>query len=179
MKQNTFHSFLCWPLLSMGPVLKCGWYTQWDFNGGDRFSLCQWVCQSQLLVRVGSQCPLPHLSAGTPSALNLCRPCANCHSLCEFIYASVLLCLEDTVSMKSFITSNSYNLSVSSSTQRAGPWGEGFDEDIPFRIKCFRVSHSLHTVQCVFLCYSPYTARRSFSNVDWERPWSIGIAVCH
>lgn len=79
MNQNTFHSFLCWPLLSMGPVLECGWHTQWDFNGRDRFSLCQWVCQSQLLVRVGSQCPLPHLSAGTPSALNLCRPCANCH----------------------------------------------------------------------------------------------------
>lgn len=122
-----------------------------------------------------SDCPLPCLSTEIPSGFVHAAPGW------EFPCTSVLLCLEDTVSMKSFITSNSYNLSVSSSTQRAGPWGEGFDEDIPFRIKCFRVSHSLHTVQCVFLCYSPYTARRSFSSscVDWERDWSMGIAVCH
>ena len=30
-----------------------------------------------------------------PSSLNLCGTLTCCHSLCEFIYATVLLCLED------------------------------------------------------------------------------------
>ena len=47
------------------------------------------------------------------SILNLCRSCVCCHSLYEFICLSVLLCLEDTVSLESSITSGSSNLSAS------------------------------------------------------------------
>lgn len=32
-----------------------------------------------------SSCLLPSFSTGTPSGLNLCWPCAQCHSLCELI----------------------------------------------------------------------------------------------
>lgn len=65
--------------------------------------------------------------------LNLCMSCACCHSLCEFLCISVLLCLEDTTSLKSSTTSGSQNLSFFSSTQISEPWGWGrmLDEDIP------------------------------------------------
>lgn len=60
------------------------------------FFLCKWLSGGDsFLVRDGSPCPLPPLSDGTPSGLDLCRPRACCHSLCAFISASVLLCLED------------------------------------------------------------------------------------
>jgi hypothetical protein len=32
------------------------------------------------------------LSAGTPFALDLCRPCGCCHSLCEFMSVSLAVC---------------------------------------------------------------------------------------
>lgn len=53
-------------------------------------------------VRNGSLCSLPPLSTGILSCLDLCRPCAWRHSPCEFIYASVLLCVEDTISFDSY-----------------------------------------------------------------------------
>lgn len=167
-------------LLSMGPALGCGWYTQWAFIGGNRFSLCQWVCQSQIVACKGwGQCPLHSLIAGTPSGLNLCRPRAHCHSLCEFIYASVLLCLEGTVSVKSFITSKSYDLSVSSSTQIFEPWGEGFDEGIPFRTQCFRISRSLTLPNGCF-CVIPYIWQEEVSLMWIEKgtdAWYSGMSL--
>ena len=56
----------------------------------------------------------------------------------EFICASVLLCLEDIVSLES---SGSYSLSISSSTRHLTL------DDIPFRTECSNVSQSLHIVQ--------------------------------
>jgi hypothetical protein len=50
---------------------------------------------------------LPSLSAGTLSGLDLWKSCACCHSLCEFVCAPVLLCMDGTVSMGSSITSGS------------------------------------------------------------------------
>lgn len=43
------------------------------------------------LVKGGSSCPLPPLRAGTLSALNPCRSCARCLSLCEFVCASPVM----------------------------------------------------------------------------------------
>lgn len=67
------------------------------------------------------------------------------HSLGEFIWASILLYLETW-----FHWSHPYvwllKPSVFSSVQIAKHWGEGFDKDIPFNPKCFKVSHSLHMV---------------------------------
>ena len=55
------------------------------------------------------------LCAEIMSSLSLCGSCACCHSLCEVIRASALLCLEDILSLKPSIASDSYNLSASSS----------------------------------------------------------------
>ena len=52
-------------------------------------------------------CSLFPLSAEIPSDLGLCRSCVFSLSLCEYICASILLGLEDPVSLDSFITSNS------------------------------------------------------------------------
>lgn len=78
-----------------------------------------------------SLCLFSSLNAETPTELEMCSPCACSHSLWEFIYVSVLLCLKDTVSLMSFILSGSYNLPVSSSVDFSKcPEGDGF-EDIP------------------------------------------------
>lgn len=54
--------------------------------------------KQSLLVRDGTSCPLPFLRSGVLSGLSLCRPCAWCHGLYEFISTSVLLHVEDDVS---------------------------------------------------------------------------------
>lgn len=59
-------------LLSMGPTLKCGWYTQWDSIGENWFSLLQITSR----LGEGILCPLPLLSAETLCSLNLCKSCA-------------------------------------------------------------------------------------------------------
>lgn len=47
-------------------------------------------------------------------------------------------------------SSDSCNLSTSSSAWIPDPWGEWFNEDIPFRIECSKVSYSLHILHfCV------------------------------
>jgi hypothetical protein len=67
------------------------------------------------MVRGKSPCPLPSLSAGILSGLNLYWYFECCYTLCEFICTLVLLYLEDhNVSMESFITSGAFNLSSSS-----------------------------------------------------------------
>ena len=52
-----------------------------------------------------------------------------------------------TVSLASYITSDSYNLSASSSPWIPGPGREEFGGGIPFRSEYSIVSHSLHIVQ--------------------------------
>lgn len=56
------------------------------------------------LVRNGALHPVPPLTGGPLSHLNLYRSCVCCYSLCEFICASFLLCLEDTVYSELSIT---------------------------------------------------------------------------
>lgn len=61
-------------------------------------------------------------------------------ALYKFIWALVLLYLEDTISLESFSTSNSYKASASSSELTPEPQGQVFAEDIPFTAECYRVS---------------------------------------
>lgn len=82
----------------------------------------------------------PLLSPGSVLALDLWRPYACCHSLFEFIYTSVLQCLEGLVSLVFSILVASHNLSTASSSDFPEPWGEGFGGAIPFRTQCSRVS---------------------------------------
>jgi hypothetical protein len=69
------------------------------------------------LVRGGSPCPLSPLSAVTPCGLNLGRRRQAASVLSSYVYQSVLLCLEDTVSFVVSTLPGSYNLSTSSSTE--------------------------------------------------------------
>lgn len=59
----------------------------------------------------------------------------------------VILCLKDLVSSVSPVLSGSCNHFVFSSTGFPEPWPEVLDRDIPLRIDCSQVSHSLHTLQ--------------------------------
>lgn len=89
------------------------------------------------------------LSAGILSGFNLCRCSLCCHSLSEFMYASVLLCLEGTVSFESSTISDFYYLPASSSTKIFKSWKKGFDEDIPFRTECPQSLYSPVVGLCV------------------------------
>lgn len=76
------------------------------------------------LVRDGSQSSFPALSAGIPSDLNPCRPCACHHSFSGFMCVSVLAarhCFLDAT-----LPACSFTLSTSSSSQLLKVWGEGF-----------------------------------------------------
>lgn len=77
------------------------------------------------------------------SGVNLVSSYACCHNLYKFRCQSVLLFLEDTAALNSSITSGSYNLCVSSSTEipeyhRGGVWGLH-----PIETECSKVSQSL------------------------------------
>lgn len=53
-----------------------------------------------------------------------------------------MLCLQGLGPLASSLSADFYNLHVSSSAESPEPWGEGFDGDLPFRIKCSKGSHS-------------------------------------
>lgn len=112
-------------------------------------------------------------SSGTLTVLILWRHCVIFHSLCEFINASVLLCVKDSVSMESTITSGSYDLSIFSSwvfrvwlwwIQHFGGW---------LRIPKSRLLSTLYSWSSLTLF--PSTERIIFSHECWTRPQSLGI----
>jgi hypothetical protein len=87
--------------------------------------------EHSFLVRGGylGQHPPQHRN---PIWLKPAWACACCHSLCEFTCASVLLCMEDSVSFghPSPLASAIF---LPPSAQIHEPWKGRFDEDIPFR----------------------------------------------
>jgi hypothetical protein len=62
------------------------------------------------------------LHAGIFSVLTLYTSCACCHNCCDFICATSLLWPSNTVSLKSFTTSGSYNLSTASPAMISELW---------------------------------------------------------
>lgn len=68
-----------------------------------------------LSLKVGLCVHFLFLVLGFSSCLNLCKSCACCHSLFEFICSPALLCLENAVLLESFTISCSYNHPASSS----------------------------------------------------------------
>lgn len=94
---------------------------------------------------------------------NLGNSCVCYHSVYEFIYASVLLCLEDTAFLLSSITFVPYNLSDSSFEQVPEPGSEGFDEGILFKTESSKFPHSLYNVnKCSFVFISNYIKKLSY-----------------
>lgn len=72
--KSTIESVLCWPTTAHG-VLEC------HSIGEYLYSICQSVSITiSFLVKGGILCPIPLLSAGTLSGLNVCRSCVCCHS---------------------------------------------------------------------------------------------------
>lgn len=104
------------------------------------FSLCQYILNADSFLVGVILCLLPPFVLGTLCDLKLRKISAWNHNLCEYIWVSVLLYLEHTVSLESFISSGSYYLSNSSSTLICEHWGEGFNEDITYRNECFNIS---------------------------------------
>lgn len=123
-------------------TLGHGWIYLCYPTGENGLSLSeQPAVTNSFTVMGGRLCPLPPLNAGTPLGLNLCRSYVCCYSLCEFVCASVLFCLEDGVSLLSPTTSIFYSLCA-----------------IPFRDEGPKVSHSLYIVNLFFsvlilICY--------------------------
>ena len=146
-------------------------------NRGNYFFLCKWMSfWDSCLFRNGNFCLLPMLSTGTLSPMNLCRPCACCHSFCEFTCASILLCLEDT--LFSWCHSSPSVLTIflpphPCSHQSLG--GEGWwwhpNCDWQFQILLL-FAHCSHVSPCVS------TAVGSSSDDEWTRLWSMSIAEC-
>lgn len=85
-------------------------------------------------------------TVGILSSLNLGRSCGCCRSLCESLCVSVLLCLEDAVSLDLFTAFDSSDLSISFSVSISESRRQGLDEDIPFRAERSEVPRFLHVV---------------------------------
>lgn len=82
---------------SVRPALVSGRCTQCHSTEENQSPVSQKLSvANSFLIRSGTSCPLPELSAGIVSGLNLCRYCAHGHRLCEFLCSPAPLCLEDT-----------------------------------------------------------------------------------
>jgi hypothetical protein len=88
-------------------------------------------------------------SSRTPVVADLCRPCACCINVSEFICVWIMLILEGLAF--SWCCSSPLSLTV---TLPSLPWsslcpdGE-FDGDLPFKTECSKVSHSLQCLAVV------------------------------
>lgn len=81
--------------------------------------------------------------------------CAYYHSLSEFIYAAVFLCLEDSSSLSLALKIFLFPLQNQSFSLGA------FYELILLRIECFQVSNSLHIIQLWFSVLDPIYCQRT------------------
>ena len=134
---------------------------------------------SSVFVRTRALCLFPILMAGILSGLNLCRTRACCPNVCEFTWALVLLCLEDTVSLESSTSSDFYNLSASFSTWSPESWGEVL-MDISLLGLSVPKSPPLCTLSsCESLYWFPSAAGRPISDDGWARHWPTSTAGFH
>lgn len=106
------------------------------------------------------------LSEEGHSGLNISKPCACSHFICEFIYASELLCLKEDVSWASSINSGSYNISAFSFEMIPHFVEEGLMSTTAL---LQYVSDSSNCLLLV-LCCCPY-ATRNISNDGWLTSW--------
>ena len=89
------------------------------------------------------------------------------------MHLSVLLGIQDPVSVPSPIDSGFYNNCASSSASFSEPSVVEFDEVIPFRVEYSKVSHSLNVIQLP-LCSFPSPVRGVFDDACVR---SMGIAI--
>lgn len=107
-------------------------------------SVCQLKRASELGMGVSSTSPL---SSRTPMGPDLCRSCACCHSLLEFLHMSTLLCLGGFVCLVPFIPSGAYNLSTPFPQGSLSPEKRDLMETAHLGLSAFRVPPSIYIVQ--------------------------------
>lgn len=113
--QDKMEFILHWPTISRhGPALECGWHLVTAHWKKLIFISKKTSIANSFLLGVGLCLYFPLSVLGFLPDLNLYRSWAYCPVLCEFIYASVVLCLEDKVPLEWYLTSSS---SASSFTQ--------------------------------------------------------------
>ena len=135
------------------------------------FFILSGLIDHNFLVGNETVCLLPILRPG----LNLCRPYACCHSLCDLICSSVLLCLEDTVSLVSPITSGSDDLSASLPYSTLSPQGMNLMKashlmwNAPrWLTPCTLSSLSFSLSHSLFLPYRAFTYMASSLVILWD-----------
>lgn len=110
--ENTIEfAFCCTDAPIHGSRFKCSWYLISDIWLERKwiFFLSLWVpILDSILVRCGSNCPRLHLISTNSHLIQTCGSLVHASSVSVFIRNSVLLCLEDTVSLESSFTSGSY-----------------------------------------------------------------------
>lgn len=145
----------CYLLLVMMLALMCDMPSETPLE--KLFFCLKWLMiKRSLLVGMGACVYFPISVLGLCLVWTCPGPIMLSQSL--WVHMSIsLLCLEDTVSL----------VSPSPLTLKSSPltllehWGEGSDEDIPFKTECCKISHSLNIVQVLVLYQSvPNFSRR-------------------
>lgn len=98
---KTMESICCGSIfLSIGADLGYIWYNQWHFIEENLLCLPSWY-QLQMASWSGEGLLsfFPFSAVEISSGLNPCKFCMCHHSFCEFIFLSVLLCLECVISL--------------------------------------------------------------------------------
>lgn len=149
MRQKKYHC-VCFLLnnsmMGKGPILKYCWYSQWYFIKKANFSFTSGSqLQISSLLGMGTHVYFLLFSTGASSIMSLWRPWAWCNSICDFICASILFCLESVVSLESSIPSSSDSSFLFCIV--SVPWGEECSEAINLGLS---VTKSL--ILCGSLC---------------------------
>ena len=176
---------LCWSSTVGHEAYPQGWlmYTvrlHWEKTNFSFWS--GWQLQITSWLEGGTPCPLSLPRDRATSSLNMDRPCPCCHSFLAIIYASVLMCLEDILSLGSSSPLTLFlHMCLSSKGRRL----------LKTFLLVLRVlkSRTLSTLcscepvyqlplcSCESVYQSPSTGRGSF--FGWARPSSVGVAGCH
>lgn len=157
--------------MRMEPGLECSWYV-WKNSNGEYwlfpFPKDINVNQNASWFGGGVRCPFSLLHPGVFLFRTYIVP-MNAAIISEFICASVLFVVSGKTQCYA-VHNLDLSLSASSSAQIPDPWGEGFDEDIPFRAGC---SVLCTLSNCGSLFWFASSTWRSF----FMMVWAICIAL--
>lgn len=160
-KKNLQKFILCWTFTT-GRGGSAVEKTNHSFADSCQLEIASWL---GLGTVVGYAYPLSTLGA---VCINLCRPRACCHSFCERLCASILLCQEDTISLvpsipsgivlplsESFFACQKYSNSHSlvSWLQKSGVCQSplcSHSESVPFSPCCYNFEKPCEVLPCVF-----------------------------
>lgn len=152
----------------MEPALRYHLYLQWYSLGENGFFLCESLSIGGSWIRDGSLCPFA-LSALGPYRAYSWADSACCHSLCEFSYALLLLCLEGLLSLVPFTDPGSNNLPLLPKSSLSSE-GRALTET------AYLWSRLELLYNCGHSSSFPSTEGENFSNDGRASHWSMSIA---